>query len=111
MSDLLKWGTLELNRRRFLRRVAAISFGLFSGLAAGRPQIALATPPCTGPYGSGACAPENCSGSACTNQCGYYNLCQGNVSPACWTSAQGGTCCDCACNRPPVGTYFSYCYG
>jgi hypothetical protein len=110
MSDLLGWTAIQLNRRRFIKRLAGLTFGAFAGLAAGTPQLALADG-CTAYGGGGACAGTNCSGSACQPgggvDCFYCYGCCGDG--ACWTSGPH-TCCDCRCNAGGVW-YYCYCHG
>ena len=55
MTRMLHWTSSQLTRRRFVKRVAATTFGLFAGLAAGVPEIAYA-----GSCGGMACAGCNC---------------------------------------------------
>jgi hypothetical protein len=110
MTDLLRWTAIQINRRNFVRRSAVALFGAFAGSAVwARPVHAEA--PCTGPFGSGLCSPDNCSATHhCKNLCSAYASGCGTQT-GCWTAPGGGICCDCVCYRPPTGSFFCYCYG
>jgi len=111
MTRMLEWGAIQVNRRGFLARAAAVTFGIFAGAAAGIPEVAYAGT-CQGPYGSGYCAPENCNSNAtCKNMCSSVDCCcYGNPS-GCWNTTSSHKCCDCGCYRPPTGSYFCVCHG
>jgi hypothetical protein len=96
-------------------RLAALStfgFASFASAAALKPRdveaikTSLLQAPCTGPHGSGACAPDNCKseGSGCSGSCqavqGYCTV----PTSSCWWNGSGW-CCDCQCN----GGAFCYC--
>ena len=110
MSDLLEWAAVEVNRRRFLKRLTGLAFGLFAGAAMGIPELALAAG-CTGPFGSGACYSANCNGPNCQNGGGVVCSNVGGFcdDDACWTSG-AHTCCDCVC-RVDVFVFYCYCHG
>lgn len=101
MTQMLHWTSSHLTRRRFVKRVAATTFGLFAGLAAGIPEIAYA-----GACGGMACAGCNCSGFDCV-ACGS-TACQNRAPGACtenqrcWQSS-GHYCCDCVCRSGSFG--------
>lgn len=103
-----------INRRQFLRKTGAAAFGTVIAVSGfGRLDPTLAEACCTGPFGSGACPPSNCSGAACVSgggaTCGYITgFCP--TGTACWSSGCGGTCCDCSCYYPPDPQTTFYCY-
>jgi hypothetical protein len=104
MNTLLQWGTVRLNRRKFVQRSLAATFGLFAGLSVGVPR-ALADPICVGHPG---CDPCLCDGlghckSGCGAACQACPSCCGTQS-GCWTSG-ADTCCDCACRSGSFGWY------
>lgn len=99
-----------INRRKFMTAAAGATVGGFLGATVGKSPsaMALAVAPCTGPNGTGRCPSTNCSGAHCAGACGAYNSQCGGT---CWTSPQGGTCCDCYCApNPPSTPYAYYCY-
>lgn len=115
MKQKLTWLTNQVNRRDFLRRTAAGTFGVLAGLSIGKtgPLNVFATTMCTGPYGSGQCPWYACgSGSyswECTGSsilwCEYSttDTCkptsdQCNADGNCWhPCGYSCTCCDCYC--------------
>lgn len=115
MKQGMQWLTIQIDRRRFLRTTAATAFGLLAGLSVGRTSV-LATPPCTGPYGSGQCDAVYCGSGSNSWQCNYSSYCQYWTNAwypgACWHDPAGTncTCCDCYC-CPPWGCFYCYCYG
>lgn len=114
MTDLLRWATIQVNRRRFLRKIAALSFAAFAGAAVGKPQFSEASVPyCTGISGSGWCGSSNCNGSSCVDGSGMhcvhvYGRCTGGGS--CWEIDEGVSCCDCHCREANGGVIGYYCF-
>jgi hypothetical protein len=127
MKQILRWTVLRINRRQALRGATTAAFGVLAGAAIGRPGYAVPPPPCTGPNGTGACLSQFCS----TYRCRTYGLTQCEFvfgacptpNGACWTSWNGGTCCDCVCTREdihqvgldsggghPVKSFYCYCF-
>jgi hypothetical protein len=110
MTRVLEWATIQMNRRRFIARAAGATFGALAGAAVGVPNLAYAGA-CTGPYGTGYCSSTNCTaGGRCRNYCSSTACCCYGRASGCWTSG-AHTCCDCACYRPPTGSYFCVCHG
>ncbi len=115
MTDVIKWSTMQISRRRLLRRAAVSTFALFSGLSVGVPE-ALAYPCCTGPYGTSNCGFMGCNGYVCHSNdaettCSFIRgFCQ--PGSACWTTwiCVRGTCCDCQC-CDAAGCWYCFCYG
>lgn len=99
------------NRRSLMRSAAAAAFGTFAAVAVGRPRAAIADEPCTGPHGTGSCGCA-CRGSVCSI-CGGGTRCVGApqfCGGACWSTPEGGRCCDCACAYSSF-IFYCYCYG
>jgi hypothetical protein len=111
MSRLLLWTATRINRRGFLRRATALTFGIFSGIAAGIPEVALASGCFTGSFP--LCPSQFCSGSTCrssgTTACRYTSCCCGNGRP-CWTSGSH-KCCDCLCTTASGKDFKCICHG
>jgi hypothetical protein len=117
MTDLLRWTTIQVSRRRFLKRATILTFGTFAGASAtlGRAQFALACPEdCTAPGPGCACYSGNCNGAACQDSPGMccsfvYGFC--GVGASCWAYDENGHfCCDCLCRECPGGSIQYYCY-
>ena len=113
MKSFLERTALEFNRRAFLRRTAAGTFGLLAGLNVGRREVLAAG--CTGPNGGGSCRLSgsclcsgsrcaSCSGATCSNLYGYCD------SDNCWTSG-AHRCCDCKCCANSGSCIYCYCHG
>jgi hypothetical protein len=107
MSRVLRWSATRMTRRSLLGRVAATTFGVYAGLAAGKIQVAYAAA-CSGT----PCASCNCSGRECV-ACGSV-ACQDSQAGSCTEHARcwfsnGAYCCDCACRDGSFG-YQCYCY-
>jgi hypothetical protein len=115
MSETIRWMTLQVSRRRFLRNAAAASFGTFAGLAVGVPKGfgRSLSACCTGPYGSGYCGSSYCNGHACHSYvsgvtCDTFT---GVWASGCWTSYScSGTCCDCECGDYEGDHWYCYCH-
>jgi hypothetical protein len=116
MTELLQWTAIQINRRRFLKRVAGGAFATYAGFAIDAPSaFAQSCPyPCTGPYSSGNCntyVSGTCNGAACTSvygvTCDYHSgSCPGGA--ACWTTS-GHVCCDCYCGDYEGDHWYCYC--
>jgi len=109
MKTGLGWLGIQVNRRSFLERSLAATFGVLAGLSIGKAGVVMADK-CTAPNGGGQCYPDNCWGYGCVNgqyaNCSFYT---GTWWPnACW-SCSGGTCCDCACQNH-YGSYYCWCF-
>jgi hypothetical protein len=89
----------------------AISTFNFSTLKAVRSAV---EDPCTGPFQSNHCHPDNCDGSHCqgysSTHCDYVSgYCVG--SNPCWESFfADGMCCDCECVEGG-DQWYCYCFG
>lgn len=115
MTEIIKWTSQRISRRRFLRTGAAGAFATMAGLSVGVPK-ALASTCCTGPYGSGYCGSILCTyGHNCQSQtpnatCQYvYGFCPSGTP--CWSSYScSGTCCDCYCCTYYGSCFYCYCH-
>jgi hypothetical protein len=114
MNELIAWTSTEITRRRFLRRASVATFGALAGLSVGVPR-ALAANCCTGPYGTGYCGSDFCTGHTCHSHivgatCDLTTaFCPGGSG--CWTSfGCSGTCCDCHCGDRTGGSWYCYCH-
>jgi hypothetical protein len=111
VTEFLHWTATQLNRRTFLKRTLGGAFAVAAG-AAVRAPVAVAGG-CSGPNGTGACAPYLCNGPNCTSGQGITctnitGFCPGGGS--CWTSGST-TCCDCFCHVDPPIHWYCYCQG
>jgi len=116
MKSGLNWLTIQIDRRGFLQKTAATTFGILAGLSIGKAQVVLAAP-CTGPYGSGPCGGDLCingwqcnpngTGASCSYDTYYH------YPGACWHPYVNSncTCCDCYCCSQNHGCSYCYCYG
>lgn len=114
MKRLLRWSTMRINRRTALRGALGTTFGAIAAATVGRPAGAdvIITAACTGPNGTGQCASSLCVGYRCEQDaCVVCNYVTGFCdNDACWTSPQGGTCCDCVCGCQ-LRWWYCYCHG
>lgn len=119
INRVLQKAALRFNRRGFIGRAGAASFGMLAGFSVGTAS-ATVEPPCTGPFNTGACRSASlcfCTSKPCGDLCRTYS-CQ-NVSESfchgapeasyCW-EWEGNTCCDCQCSsRDQTQSFYCYC--
>jgi|SRR6478609_11713086 len=104
----------QVDRRRFMRRIAGAAFGLAATVATGKtlPQAALTSGCFCSPPGFGYCTYRNasyCNGAQCAGGCTFNT----NYYPgACWTTITCNygdgwcgyyACCDCWCYGSQCG--------
>lgn len=118
IKQLFPWMTRQIDRRSFLNRSSAATFGALAGLAVGVRPGAM-TPnvfPCYGlpdcrSYSTAFCNGHNCVSNPPHNYiCTFIVVgCPGGGS--CWSS-NGKQCCDCQCSWCcPGNTVDCICYG
>ncbi len=95
-------------------RISRAGFNILAGLAArGRPFPLAEAACCTGPFGSGSCASNNCNPDGTCG--GNLQICSPYLgvwpSTGCWSSGSciGVTCCDCFCDNG-VTQFYCYCH-
>jgi hypothetical protein len=116
MNELLQWTAVQINRRKFLKRIAGGAFVTYAGFAVRAPTALAGTCPypCIGPHGTNRCTtyvPGTCNGAACQ---GVYGVSCDYVSgfcpsgSACW-SVSGHVCCDCHCGDFEGRSWYCFC--
>jgi hypothetical protein len=121
INRFIQKAALKVNRRGFLGRAGASTFGLLAGFSVGTAQGATLEPPCAAPYEGGSCREASlcfCTSKPCGDLCRTYS-CE-NLSPtscygdpnrySCW-ELNGNLCCDCLCSgRGHSQNQSFYCY-
>jgi hypothetical protein len=118
LTDFLPWFNRTLNRRSFIGRASATTFGVMAGMAVGAPR-ALAMPasiPCGPSPDCRSYSSLFCDGNQCTSGsnwvCTKRNSGCNSAGDYCWYSG-GKKCCDCTCSwyGGGSGTVGCICYG
>lgn len=115
-TTALQRAALRFNRRGFIGRAGAATFGALAGFSVGASPVYAGG--CTGPYGAGNCRAGGATCFCTTKPCGEscygplvtnvsQTFCGGQAEASyCWESA-GHACCDCHVQE---WHYSWYCY-